>query len=142
MARPRWRPWAILRPFIRMGSSRMGWFPGDERKAKDLADRMTQIISSHDSPITGRRILEAVEEIKPSAATMAMAMMKYREDTVGTATEHMVMAHKLMRVPLDILLAKEQSRSQWVVAAVSIAIGVASLVVAVIALGVSMHSTH
>ncbi|MGC1549972.1 MAG: hypothetical protein WA777_15725, partial [Rhodanobacter sp.] len=102
----------------------MEWFPGDERKAKALADRMTQIISSQDSPITGRRILEAVEAARPSAATMAMAMMKYREDTVGTAAEHMLMAHQLMRVPLDILLAKEQAESQRITARPSIGIAV------------------
>lgn len=65
---------------------------------------------------------------------MAMAMMKYREDTVGCDPEHMIQAQQLMRVPLDLLLAKEQTRTQWIVTIVSVSIAALSLVVAIVSL--------
>ena len=120
----------------------MAWFPGDEKAAKDLAARMTQIISNDDLATVGQRILKAVEEAKPSAAVMAVAMLRYRENTTITYPEHMAIAQQMMRVPLDILLAKEQAESQSKVANLSIFIAALSLITALASLYVSFKALH
>lgn len=112
-----------------------------DAKAGDIAKRLHQIISTHDSGLVGSKILEAVRESgSVSAETMALAILKYRETDFVVDLAHMNYAHGLMRVMLDSILAKEQAHAQrtqfWasvVLSLASVVLSAASLVLAIAA---------
>jgi hypothetical protein len=113
-----------------MESSRMST-ASKSLKARQLAERMAQIIHPDDSGVVGSRILRAVEEHEPvDAETFALAILKFRQEALIVSRDHMEYAHALMRVMLDNLLAREQARSQRTQFVASIVLGIASLILA------------
>jgi hypothetical protein len=96
---------------------------------------MAQIIHPDDTGVVGESILETIAENEPvDAETFALAILMYRRKDLAVRREHMEYTHRLMRVMLDSLLAREQVVAQKIQFWATVILGISALILAAAAL--------